>query len=92
MSSQAELDKLIRSDYEAGFVSAIESDTLPPGLNEDVVRFISQKKGEPEWLLAWRLDAYRKWQAMRLPAWAHIKHPPLDFNEGRLVEGSGLPP
>ncbi|KAF0808673.1 cysteine desulfurase activator complex subunit SufB [Alcanivorax sp. S71-1-4] len=81
MSSQAELDKLIRSDYEAGFVSAIESDTLPPGLNEDVVRFISQKKGEPEWLLEWRLEAYRKWQAMRLPAWAHIKHPPLDFNE-----------
>ena len=81
MSSQAELDKLIRSDYEAGFVSAIESDTLPPGLNEDVVRFISQKKGEPEWLLEWRLESYRKWQAMRLPEWAHIQHPPLDFNE-----------
>ena len=81
MTSQAELDKLIRSDYAAGFVSAVESDTLPPGLNEDVIRFISGKKGEPEWLLEWRLAAYRKWQEMPLPTWAHLDHPPVDFDE-----------
>ncbi|MBA3979479.1 MAG: Fe-S cluster assembly protein SufB [Alcanivorax sp.] len=81
MTSQAELDKLIRSDYEAGFVSAVESDTLPPGLSEDVIRFISGKKGEPEWLLEWRLAAYHKWQQMPLPTWAHLKHPPVDFDE-----------
>ena len=81
MTSQAELDKLIRGDYAAGFVSAIESDTLPPGLNEDVIRFISAKKGEPEWLLDWRLEAYKKWQSMPLPTWAHLDHPPLDFDE-----------
>ncbi|MCH8544202.1 MAG: Fe-S cluster assembly protein SufB [Alcanivorax sp.] len=81
MTSQAELDKLIRGDYAAGFISAIESDTLPPGLNEDVIRFISGKKGEPEWLLAWRLEAYKKWLAMPLPTWAHLDHPPLDFDE-----------
>ncbi|WP_111655834.1 Fe-S cluster assembly protein SufB [Isoalcanivorax indicus] len=81
MTSQAELDKLIRSDYAAGFVSAIESDTLPPGLSEDVIRFISGKKGEPAWLLEWRLQAYQKWLNMPLPTWAHLKHPPLDFDE-----------
>ncbi|MBZ2189506.1 Fe-S cluster assembly protein SufB [Alcanivorax sp. JB21] len=81
MTSQAELDKLIRGDYAAGFISAIESDTLPPGLNEDVIRFISAKKGEPAWLLDWRLEAYKKWLSMPLPTWAHLDHPPLDFDE-----------
>ena len=57
MSQQVE--NLIKKDYAAGFHSAIESDTLPPGLNEDTVRFISAKKGEPEWLLEWRLKAFR---------------------------------
>ena len=80
MTNQADLDKLIDSDYEAGFTTAVESDTLPPGLDEGVIRFISEKKGEPEWLLEWRLEAYRKWQQMPLPEWAHIHHPPLDFN------------
>src|SRR5690606_27986568 len=81
MSNQADLDKLVRSEYAAGFSTAIESDTLPPGLNEDVIRFISGKKNEPQWLLDWRLEAYRKWQAMTPPTWAHIHHPPIDFNE-----------
>lgn len=81
MSSQAELDRLIRSDYEAGFVSAVESDTLPPGLSEDVIRIISAKKKEPEWLLEWRLKAFRTWQGMTHPEWAHLSHPPVDFNE-----------
>jgi len=81
MSNQADLDKLVRAEYAAGFTTAIDSDTLPPGLNEEVIRFISGKKGEPDWLLAWRLEAYRKWQAMTSPTWAHIHHPPIDFNE-----------
>lgn len=80
MSNQADLEQLINSDYDAGFVTNIESDTLPPGLNEDVIRFISNKKEEPEWVLQWRLDAYAKWQKMTPPDWAQLKYPPVDFN------------
>ncbi|MDF1820315.1 MAG: Fe-S cluster assembly protein SufB [Alcanivoracaceae bacterium] len=80
MSTQAELEKLVKADYAAGFTTDVESDTLPPGLNEDVIRFISAKKGEPQWLLDWRLEAYRKWQDMPHPNWAHIQHPPIDYN------------
>ena len=74
-----EIDALIRREYEAGFVTNIESETLPPGLNEEVVRIISAKKNEPEWMLEWRLEAYRKWREMETPTWAHLKHPPVDF-------------
>lgn len=81
MTNQAELDKLVRSEYSAGFITDVESETLPPGLNEDVIRFISDKKGEPDWVLEWRLAAYKKWLEMKTPAWAHIHHPPIDFNE-----------
>ena len=81
MSNQADLDKLVRAEYAAGFTTSIDADTLPPGLNEDVIRFISAKKGEPAWLLDWRLEAYRKWLEMTSPTWAHIHHPPIDFNE-----------
>ncbi|MEH6389309.1 MULTISPECIES: Fe-S cluster assembly protein SufB [Pseudomonas] len=77
MSQQVE--NLIKKDYAAGFHSAIESDTLPPGLNEEVVRFISAKKGEPEWLLEWRLKAFRAWQEMEEPTWAHVHYPEIDF-------------
>ena len=80
MSTQAELDKAISSEYEAGFATLVESDTLPPGLNEDVIRVISAKKGEPEWLLEWRLEAYRHWQTMQEPDWAHVSYPPVDLN------------
>ena len=80
MSTQAELDKVISSEYEAGFTTLVESDTLPPGLNEDVIRVISAKKGEPEWLLEWRLDAYRSWLEMAEPNWAHVTYPPVDLN------------
>ena len=59
--------------YKYGFVTDIESDQAPPGLNEDTVRFISAKKGEPEWLLEWRLKAFRRWQAMESPEWARVK-------------------
>ncbi len=80
-SSQDDIDNLIKKDYAAGFVTDIESDTLPPGLNEDVVRFISQKKGEPEWLLEWRLKAYRTWLEMDEPDWAHVDYPKVEFDE-----------
>jgi Fe-S cluster assembly protein SufB len=80
MSKGNEIDDLISREYEAGFVTQVESDTLPPGLNEDVIRIISGKKNEPEWMLEWRLQAYRQWQQMEIPQWAHMKHPEVDFN------------
>ncbi|GBE09705.1 MAG TPA: Fe-S cluster assembly protein SufB, partial [Gammaproteobacteria bacterium] len=78
-TSKQNLDELIRKDYEHGFVTDIEADTVPPGLDEDVVRAISAKKGEPEFMLEWRLRAYRHWTTMREPEWAHVHYPPLDF-------------
>ena len=79
--SQELIDERIGKEYSAGFVSDIESDTLPPGLNEDVIRFISAKKDEPEWLLEWRLEAYRGWLEMPTPHWAHVDHEPIDYNQ-----------
>jgi len=79
--SQQQIDRAISKEYAAGFTTNIESDTLPPGLNEDVVRFISQRKNEPEWLLEWRLEAYRDWLEMTEPDWAHVNYPPVKFNE-----------
>jgi Fe-S cluster assembly protein SufB len=78
--SQEVIDERIGGEYAAGFVTDIESDTLPPGLDEDVIRFISAKKDEPEWLLEWRLEAYRGWLAMATPAWAHVHYPQIDYN------------
>jgi Fe-S cluster assembly protein SufB len=69
----------LRDSYKYGFVTDIESDTAPPGLNEDTVRFISAKKGEPQWLLDWRLDAYRRWQKMENPDWAKLRIAPIDY-------------
>jgi Fe-S cluster assembly protein SufB len=74
-----QVESLIKKDYAAGFHSAIESDTLPPGLNEEVIRFISAKKEEPEWMLEWRLKAFRSWQEMEEPTWAHVHYPEIDF-------------
>jgi Fe-S cluster assembly protein SufB len=74
-----QVESLIKQDYAAGFHTSIESDTLPPGLNESVVRFISETKGEPEWLLEWRLKAFRAWQEMEEPTWAHVHYPEIDF-------------
>ena len=73
------LDERLRREYRAGFVTDIESETLPPGLSEDVVRFISARKGEPDWLLEWRLSAYRHWRSVTPPKWAHLHFPPIDF-------------
>ena len=77
MSEQVE--QLIKKEYAAGFHTAIDSETLPPGLNEDVIRFISAKKNEPEWLLEWRLKAYQSWLEMTEPEWAHVKYDDIDF-------------
>ena len=77
----AEVDALIRREYQHGFVTDLESDTVPPGLDEDVVRLISRKKGEPEFLLEWRLKAYRHWLTMSEPRWANVTHSPIDYNE-----------
>jgi Fe-S cluster assembly protein SufB len=67
--------------YKYGFVTDIESDRAPQGLNEDIVRFISAKKNEPEWMLEWRLDAYRRWLTMREPTWAKVQYDPIPYNE-----------
>lgn len=74
-----ELDDLTRKDYEWGFVTDIEQEFLPPGLDETTVKFISAKKKEPEWLLAWRLKALRHWQTMTEPTWAFVDYPPIDY-------------
>ncbi len=79
--SQEQIEHAIRKEYAAGFSTDIESDTLPPGLDEDTVRFISARKNEPEWLLAWRLEAYRGWREMAEPQWAHVHYPPVQFEE-----------
>jgi len=67
--------------YEAGFVTDIESDKAPKGLNEDIIRFISAKKQEPEWLLEWRLKAFERWKQMPEPQWAKLSHPPIDYQD-----------
>ncbi len=69
----------LREGYKYGFVSDIESESAPPGLNEDTVRFITAKKGEPQWLLDWRLESFRKWQIMESPHWAKLRIAPIDY-------------
>jgi Fe-S cluster assembly protein SufB len=78
-TSQQDLDALVAQKYRHGFVTDIESDTVPPGLDEDVIRLISRKKGEPQFMLEWRLAAYRHWLTMREPDWAHLKIAPVDY-------------
>ncbi len=75
------IDSLERSDYKYGFTSDIETETIPKGLNEEVIRLISRKKEEPEWMLESRLKAYRHWLTMDLPTWAHLDIPPIDFQD-----------
>ncbi|MEM6302736.1 MAG: Fe-S cluster assembly protein SufB [Pseudomonadota bacterium] len=79
--SQELIDDQIDKEYAAGFVTDIESDTLPPGLDEDTIRFISAKKNEPDWLLEWRLKAFQEWSDMAEPSWAHVQYPKIDFEE-----------
>ncbi|RTR02421.1 Fe-S cluster assembly protein SufB [Halomonas nitroreducens] len=78
MASQ-EMEQLVRREYKEGFVTDIESDTVPPGLDENTIAFISNKKGEPEWMLEWRLKAYHQWLKMTPPSWAHLDYPPIDY-------------
>ncbi len=73
------VDQIAGEKYKYGFSTDIESERAPIGLSEDTVRFISAKKGEPDWMLEWRLDAYRRWLTMEEPTWAKIKIPPIDF-------------
>jgi Fe-S cluster assembly protein SufB len=68
-----------RGPYKAGFVTDIESESVPPGLNEEIVRLISEKKTEPEWLLNWRLKALRQWLTMKEPTWQNVHYPPIDY-------------
>ena len=74
-----DLGELIGREYKEGFVTDIEADTLPPGLDEGVIRFLSAKKNEPDFVLEWRLDAFRRWQDMKQPNWAQVRHAPIDF-------------
>ena len=71
--------ELADQKYKYGFVTDVESETAPKGLSEAIVRFISAKKGEPEWLLEWRLKAFRQWQEMKEPDWANVSFPPIDY-------------
>src|SRR5512134_92957 len=78
-TQQQDLDALVAQKYQHGFVTDIDSDTLPPGLDEDVITLISRKKGEPQFMLDWRLKAYRHWLTMRAPDWAHLRIAPIDY-------------
>src|SRR3954447_2501869 len=79
-TAETEIQTLANREYKWGFVTDIDADSAPPGLNEEIVRFISHKKGEPQWMLDWRLKAYRHWLTMEEPhAWPMIKYPPIDY-------------
>ena len=80
-NTEKDLNSQLQREYKEGFVTDIDSDTLPPGLNEDVIRVISSKKSEPDFLLEWRLEAYRKWLQMEEPDWPHLHYPPVKFQE-----------
>jgi Fe-S cluster assembly protein SufB len=80
MSTSTEvIEQLANTEYKYGFVTDVEQDIVPKGLNEDVIRLISEKKGEPEWLLEWRLKAYRVWLKMKEPTWQNVKYDPIDY-------------
>jgi len=75
------IETFASQEYKWGFVTDIEADSIPRGLNEDVIRMISAKKHEPEWLLEWRLKAYRHWLTMKEPTWANVHYPPIDYQD-----------
>jgi Fe-S cluster assembly protein SufB len=82
MSAATEqIDDILKKSYDAGFVTDIEQEYAPPGLSEEIVAFISKKKEEPEWLLEWRLKAYRRWLEMKEPSWAKVSYPKIDFQD-----------
>jgi Fe-S cluster assembly protein SufB len=75
------IEQLATQEYKYGFTTDVEADTLPPGLDESVIREISRRKDEPEWMLDWRLKAYRAWQKMSYPEWPNVQYPPVDFQD-----------
>src|SRR3990172_11853541 len=83
MSANNEIHHLAEQEYKYGFYTPIEAETVPPGLNEDIIRLISEKKNEPDWMLEWRLQAYRYWSKLEKaeaePKWANIKYGPIDY-------------
>src|SRR6266581_142884 len=82
MSTATEtIEGLVKQEYKYGFYTDVETDSAPPGLNEDIIRFISAKKNEPEWMTEWRLKAYRHWTTMTVPAWPKVHYPPVDFQQ-----------
>jgi len=87
--SSTSVQTLVSQPYKYGFVTDIESDTLPRGLNEETIRLISQKKGEPEFMLAFRLKAYRQWLKMAKPQWAHVSYFLLHLGGGAGAPGIG---
>ncbi len=92
-TESTEIEELVvKRRYDAGFVTDIESDTVPPGLDEDVVRLISAKKHEPDWLLDWRLAAYRHWLTMDQPEWAHVSYPAIDYQAISYYSAPGNKP
>ena len=91
-TTQKQVEELTRRGYQHGWATDIESDTLPPGLNEDVIRLISAKKDEPEWLTEWRLKAYRHWQTMAAPDWAKLRIEPIDYQAISYYSAPGNKP
>ena len=88
------IEQFASQEYQFGFVTDVEQETFPPGLSEDVIRALSAKKEEPEWMLEWRLKAYRHWLTMEEPAWANVKYTPIDYQSisyyaGPKPKGSG---
>ncbi len=75
------ISQVTQGEYKYGFVTEVENDALPKGLNEDIIRQLSKKKDEPEWMLEYRLKAYRYWKTMKMPDWAHLKIPPIDYQD-----------
>src|SRR5579872_7216354 len=82
MSTQANsIEALANQEYKWGFVTEIGADEVPKGLNEEIIRTISAKKNEPEFMLEWRLKAYRRWLTMTEPTWPNVHYPPIDYQE-----------
>src|SRR5690606_20796844 len=76
---RSSVGQLVNREYQYGFITDIEAESAPPGLSEETVRFISAKKQEPEWLLEWRLKAYRRWLEMTEPHWPNVTYTPVDY-------------
>ena len=79
MKTAESIHELAEREYKYGFVTDIETDMVPPGLDEDIIRLISAKKNEPEFMLEWRLKAFRHWKTLKEPTWANVHYPPIDY-------------